>query len=124
MKPKELALFDRLRLKRRFITETVNEQINNPAASLLASARTRFVKRGIFSSPKRSYSSAASCGEFNPYRLKNISYIEQSPHRSINGFIWNLISGLIAYCLKEDKPKLDLTPSEEQKLITSIKMSA
>lgn len=39
-------------------------------------------------------------------QLKNISQIEHSRHRSINNFIVNLISGLIAYTHQEKKPKI------------------
>ena len=74
MKKKFISLWDRALLKKRFIIETVNDQ------------------------------------------LKNISYIEHSRHRSIHGFMLNLIGGLIAYCLKDDKPNLDLTPQESELL--------
>ena len=70
MKLKFISLWDRAILKKRFIIETVNDQ------------------------------------------LKNISYIEHSRHRSIHGFMLNLLGGLIAYCLKNDKPSLDLTAQE------------
>ncbi|MDN3396575.1 MULTISPECIES: IS982 family transposase [unclassified Pseudoalteromonas] len=70
MKKKFISLWDRALLKKRFIIETVNEQ------------------------------------------LKNISYIEHSRHRSMHGFMLNLLGGLIAYCLKEEKPSLDLTSQE------------
>ena len=65
-----ISLWDRALLKKRFIIETVNDQ------------------------------------------LKNISYIEHSRHRSMHGFMLNLLGGLIAYCLKEEKPSLDLTSQE------------
>ena len=74
MKKKFISLWDRALLKKRFIIETVNDQ------------------------------------------LKNISYIEHSRHRSIHGFMLNLIGGLIAYCLKDNKPNLDLTPQESELL--------
>lgn len=70
MKKKFISLWDRAILKKRFIIETVNDQ------------------------------------------LKNISYIEQSRHRSAHGFMLNLLGGLIAYCLKEEKPSLNLTAQE------------
>lgn len=70
MKKKFISLWDRAMLKKRFIIETVNDQ------------------------------------------LKNISYIEHSRHRSVHGFMLNLLGGLIAYCLKEDKPSLNLTAQE------------
>ncbi|WP_283709393.1 IS982 family transposase [Pseudoalteromonas prydzensis] len=70
MKKKFISLWDRALLKKRFIIETMNDQ------------------------------------------LKNISYIEHSRHRSMHGFMLNLLGGLIAYCLKEEKPSLDLTSQE------------
>jgi hypothetical protein len=39
-------------------------------------------------------------------QLKNICQIEHSRHRSPCNFLVNLISGLIAYCLKKKKPSL------------------
>ena len=41
-------------------------------------------------------------------QLKNISQIEHSRHRSPVNFFANLISGLIAYCFKERKPRINL----------------
>ena len=70
MKKKFISLWDRAILKKRFIIETVNDQ------------------------------------------LKNISYIEHSRLRSEHGFMLNLLGGLIAYCLKEEKPSLNLTAQE------------
>ncbi len=74
MKKKFISLWDRAMLKKRFIIETVNDQ------------------------------------------LKNISYIEHSRHPSMHGFILNLLGGLIAYCLKKNKPSLDLTAQEFEQL--------
>ena len=38
--------------------------------------------------------------------LKNLCQIEHSRHRSVTGFITNLLSGLIAYCWFPDKPSI------------------
>lgn len=40
--------------------------------------------------------------------LKNICQIEHTRHRSQEGFIVNVISGLIAYCYLPKKPSLNL----------------
>jgi len=66
MKARVLSLWDQIMLKKRFIIETINDQ------------------------------------------LKNISFIEHSRHRSLHGFMINLTAALIAYCLKPNKPALDL----------------
>ncbi|MBG0761781.1 hypothetical protein BOO22_20455 [Vibrio cidicii] len=49
-------------------------------------------------------------------QLKNIPYIEHSRHRNMHGFILNLLGGLIAYCLRDRKPNLDLTAQESELL--------
>ncbi|MFQ3313848.1 MAG: hypothetical protein ACI8SC_003069, partial [Colwellia sp.] len=45
-------------------------------------------------------------------QLKNFSQIEHSQHRSETGFMLNIISGIVAYCLKEQKPRSKLSPSK------------
>ena len=40
--------------------------------------------------------------------LKNIAQIEHSGHRSFNNFIANSISAIVAYCIFEKKPTIDL----------------
>jgi len=40
---------------------------------------------------------------------KNISFIEHTRHSSMNSLTLNLLAGLVAYCLKKDKPSLNLT---------------
>ncbi|MDT8371235.1 MAG: transposase, partial [Gammaproteobacteria bacterium] len=75
MKAKAISLWDRAILSKRFIIETINDQ------------------------------------------LKNISFIEHSRHRSMNGFMLNLLAGLVAYCLKKDKPSLNLTDVERNAMV-------
>jgi len=41
-------------------------------------------------------------------QLKNISQIEHTRHRSLTGFMVNLLGGLIAYCHQPKKPSLNL----------------
>ena len=77
MKARALSLWDRAMLSRRFIIETINDQ------------------------------------------LKNISQIEHSRHRSINGFMLNLMGGLVAYCLKERKPTLNMTDVERNMMVVA-----
>ena len=75
MKAKAISLWDRAMLSKRYIIETINDQ------------------------------------------LKNISYIEHSRHRSMNGFMLNLLAGLVAYCLKENKPACNLTDVERNSMV-------
>ena len=66
MNKKVISLWDKAMLKKRFLIETINDQ------------------------------------------LKNISYVHHIRHQSINGFMLNMLAGLIAYCLKENKPSIEL----------------
>ena len=75
MKAKAISLWDRAMLSKRYIIETINDQ------------------------------------------LKNISYIEHSRHRSMNGFMLNLLAGLVAYCLKKNKPACNLTDVERNSMV-------
>jgi uncharacterized membrane protein YjjP (DUF1212 family) len=49
-------------------------------------------------------------------QLKNISQIEHSRHRSLSGFMVNLIGGLIAYTFQPKKPSIKLTRLEKNAL--------
>nr|WP_323861851.1 hypothetical protein [Xenorhabdus sp. 5] len=40
--------------------------------------------------------------------MKNISQIEHSRHRSVVGFLLEVVSGLIAYTFQPKKPSLNL----------------
>lgn len=48
--------------------------------------------------------------------LKNICKIEHTRHRSIKGFLVNLVAGLTAYCFFPKKPSLNITPIESNQL--------
>jgi hypothetical protein len=70
MKPRLMRLWDRLMLRKRFLIETVNDQI------------------------------------------KNVSQIEHSRHRSLTGFMLNVVGALIAYPYQPKKPSLGLWRGE------------
>ncbi|MCE8194126.1 transposase, partial [Porphyromonas gingivalis] len=40
--------------------------------------------------------------------LKNVCQIEHTRHRSVNNFVTNLISGIIAYNILSKKPELNI----------------
>ena len=66
IKAKVISAFDKAMLSKRYIIETINDQ------------------------------------------LKNISQVEHSRHRSERGFMLNVVSGVMAYCLKTQKPRIKL----------------
>lgn len=77
MKAKAQSVWDKAMLSKRFIIETINDQ------------------------------------------LKNISQIEHTRHRSLHGFMLNMVCGLVAYCFKEDKPSIKLSHPEMMVLMTA-----
>jgi len=76
MKKKAISLWDKAMLSKRYLIETINDQ------------------------------------------LKNISYVEHTRHRSVSGFMTNMLAGLIAYCIKEVKPSIDLNEEEIDMMAT------
>lgn len=52
-------------------------------------------------------------------QLKNISQIEHSRHHSPNGFMLNMLAGLVAYCLKENKPRLNISDVEKNAMVSA-----
>ncbi len=70
MKATAISVFDRAMLLKRYIIETINDQ------------------------------------------LKNISQVEHSRYQSKAGFMLNVISEIVAYCLKKKKPRIKLSASE------------
>jgi len=48
--------------------------------------------------------------------LKNICKLEHTRHRSVMGFLLNLISALTAYCFFPKKPSLNITPINDNQL--------
>lgn len=49
-------------------------------------------------------------------QLKNISQIEHTRHRSLTGFMLNLLGGLVAYTYQDKKPSLNLNTTTDPML--------
>lgn len=52
-------------------------------------------------------------------QLKNISQIVHSRHRNPNGFMLNLLAGLVAYCLKGNMPTLNINNVEKDTMVSA-----
>lgn len=76
MKAKVTSAFDKGMLSKRYIIETVNDQ------------------------------------------LKNITQIEHSRHRSETGFMLNVMSEIVSYCLKKQKPQIKISKVESDMMAT------
>lgn len=53
-------------------------------------------------------------------QLKNISQIEHTRHRSVAGFMLNLLGGLIAYTYQDKKPSLHINSTDANTLLIVI----
>ena len=49
-------------------------------------------------------------------QLKNISQIEHTRHRSLTGFILNVLGSLVAYTYQDKKPSLNLNTKTDRML--------
>lgn len=48
--------------------------------------------------------------------LKNMCKIEHTRHRSVKGFLVNIVAAFTAYCFSPKKPSLNITPIETNQL--------
>lgn len=51
--------------------------------------------------------------------LKNLCQIEYTRHRSVNNFIINILSALVAYCFFQKKPSLNIKKSKQPTFLTA-----
>ncbi len=110
---RELAgsLTDKLYGDRGYLSKALEADLLDKGVSLVTTVRKN-IKAKAISFWDRTMLSRRYIIETINDPLKNISYIEHSRHRSMKGFMLNLLAGLVAYCLKENKPSLNLTNVE------------
>lgn len=105
------AIWGKLYGDKGYISQALTGALLDKGVELIPSVRKN-MKKKVLSLWDRALLKTRFIIETVNDQLKNISYIEHSRHRSIHGFMLNLIGGLIAYCLKEGKPSLNLTAQE------------
>ena len=105
------SLFGKLYGDKGYISKALSGELLDKGVELITTIRKNMKKKFI-SLWDRAILKKRFIIETVNDQQKNISYIEHSRHRSIHGFMLNLLGGLIAYCLKNDKPSLDLTAQE------------
>lgn len=116
----ELAkeLPDRLYGDKGYISEALSDNLLDAGVNLITTVRSNMKAKVISAFDKAMLAKRFIIETIND-QLKNISQIEHSRHRSMHGFMLNLMGGLIAYCHKPQKPSLNITDSEYQ-MMTSI----
>lgn len=104
-------LFGKLFGDKGYISQALFEQLFGQGLLLVTTVRKNMKNRLMFLSDRLLLRKRAIIETIND-QLKNISQIEHSRHRSPINFLANLITGLIAYCLKPKKPSLNLRPTD------------
>ena len=92
-----------------YLSEKLTQQLHQSGIQLLTPIRRKMKKR-----PKRTgfelyLLQHRALIETVIDQLKNQSQIQHTRHRSMTGFLVNLMSGLVAYALSSNKPKLSLS---------------
>jgi len=108
-------LFGKLFGDRGYISQQLFAQLWSQGVQLITSLRKNMKNRLMPLSDKLLLRRRAIIETVND-QLKNISQIEHTRHRSVAGFLVNLLASLIAYCHRPKKPSLNLTTQQTQVL--------
>jgi hypothetical protein len=113
------SLFGKLFADKGYISKDLFFQLLDQGLILITSVRKNMKNRLLALQDKillRKHSIIETIND----QLKNISRIEHSRHRSFANFLVNLLAGLIAYCFREKKPSLHLSPPQLQLLSDTV----
>ena len=110
------AIFGKLFGDRGYISQTLADYLWNDGISLVYKRRRNMKKQNL-SDEDRLFLRKRSLIESVNDELKNICSVEHTRHRSLQGFMNNLLSGLCAYHFLPKKPSLKF---EEQKVNPNV----
>ena len=105
------GLFGKLFGDRGYISKVLFETLYGDGLALITMLRKNMKQRLLPLFDKVMLRKRALIESVND-QLKNISQIEHSRHRSVVGFMVNLVAGLIAYTYQAKKPSLNLSRAE------------
>ena len=99
---------------RGYISKALNEWLTKHSDTTLITKLRRNMKPQLLKPMDEALLNHRSLVETVFGELKNLCQIEHSRHRSVTGFITNLLSGLIAYCWFPYKPTIKNMPQQGQ----------
>ncbi len=105
------GLFGKLFGDKGYISKRLREELFADGLELVTSVRKNMQNRLMPIADKIMLRRRSIIETIND-QLKNISQIEHSRHRSVNNFVVNILSGLIAYCHQPKKPSLNLEQTQ------------
>ena len=91
---------------RGYISKALSEWLTQNSNTTLITKQRRNMKEQVLDPMDEALLNHRSLIETVFDELKNMCQIEHSRHRSVTGFIANMLSGLIAYCWFPNKPTL------------------
>jgi hypothetical protein len=91
-----------------YISKEKTEALEQQGLKFIHSVRKN-MKKKMMTAFEKFFLSKRGLVETVIEQLKSICQIEHSRHRSPDNFVINLISGLVAYCLKPRKPTISLS---------------
>jgi hypothetical protein len=103
-------VFGKIFADRGYVLQALREQLLNTCGIEFNALPKRNMKNRLMRLTDKLLAHKRSIIESIIDRLKNISQIEHSRHRSPVNFCVNVICGLIAYCLQPKNPSLKYKP--------------
>ena len=108
------SVFGKVFGDRGYISKALNEWLTKHSDTMLITKLRRNMKLQLLEPIDEALLNHRSLVETVFGELKNLCQIEHSRHRSVTGFITNLLSGLIAYCWFPYKPTIKNMPQQGQ----------
>ena len=108
------SVFGKVFGDRGYISKALNEWLTKHSDTRLITKLRRNMKPQVLKPIDEALLNHRSLVETVFGELKNLCQIEHSRHRSVTGFITNLLSGLIAYCWFPYKPTIKNMPQQGQ----------
>lgn len=98
-----------------YISQALSELLFQDGIQLITKVRKNMKKQNLSDMDAILLRKRALVESVND-ELKNICKIEHTRHRSVKGFLVNIIAALTAYCFFPKKPSLNITPIESNQL--------
>ena len=108
-------IFGKLFGDKGYISKALSELLFEDGVQLITKVRKNMKKQNLSDVDAILLRKRALVESVND-ELKNICKLEHSRHRSVMGFLLNLVSALAAYCLFPKKPSLNITPIVDNQL--------
>nr|WP_261865184.1 transposase [Budvicia aquatica] len=83
-----------------YVSQSLTEKLAAEGVALITGVRKNIKAKASRELGNLMISNLFNIEAFND-QLKNIPQIEHSRHRSLHGFMLNMVCGLLAYCLKK-----------------------